>query len=122
MMEQRWKARQQTKSLDKTLTFNFIESSNQHFLWITEVLGSVVQSIVSLTDTFVVKMLATLVSAIPNSQIFCWKKMWVVSLNAKATHIFFSKSINVYANVNDQSVDDTLINDIVSFEQLGPDH
>ena len=33
---------------------------------------------------------------------------------------FFSKSISVYALLNDQSFNDTLTNDIVSFEQLGP--
>ena len=33
---------------------------------------------------------------------------------------FFSKNINVYAISNDQSLNDTLTNDIVSFEQLGP--
>ena len=49
--------------------------------------------------------------------------MWVAFANAKATqwHIFFSKNISVYAIVNDQSFNDTLTNDIVSFEHLGPD-
>ena len=47
--------------------------------------------------------------------------MWVAFANAKATHIFFfSKNVSVYAIVNDQSFNDTLTNDIVSFEQLGP--
>ena len=46
--------------------------------------------------------------------------MWVAFANAKATHIFFSKNISVYAISNDQSFKDTLTNDIVSFEQLGP--
>ena len=41
-------------------------------------------------------------------------------MNAKATHIFFSKNISVYAIFNDQSFNDTLTNEIVSFEQLGP--
>ena len=59
-----------------------------------------------------VKMLTVLVSTIPNSQVFLLKK---------ATHIFFSKNISVYAIVNDQGFNDTLTNDIVSFEQLGPD-
>ena len=40
--------------------------------------------------------------------------------NAKATHIFFSKSISMQAIFNDQSFNDMLTNDIVSFEQLGP--
>ena len=34
---------------------------------------------------------------------------------------FFSKNISVYAVFNDQSFNDTLTNDILSFEQLGPD-
>ena len=34
---------------------------------------------------------------------------------------FFSKYISVYAIFNDQSSNDTLTNDIVSFEQRGPD-
>ena len=46
--------------------------------------------------------------------------MWVAFANAKATHIFFSKSISIYAIFNDQSFNDTLTNDIAGFEQLGP--
>ena len=34
---------------------------------------------------------------------------------------FFRKNISVYAIFNDQSFNDTLINDIISFEQLSPD-
>ena len=33
---------------------------------------------------------------------------------------FLHKNINVYAIFNDQSFNNTLTNDIVSFEQLGP--
>ena len=48
--------------------------------------------------------------------------MWVAfaNANAKATHIFFSKNISVYAIFNDQSFNDMLTNDILSLEQLGP--
>ena len=47
--------------------------------------------------------------------------MWVAFTNAKATH-FFSAKILVYMPIfNDQSFNDTLTNDIVSFEQLGPE-
>ena len=46
------------------------------------------------------------------TDIFAEKKM--------CTHIFFSKNIGIYAIFNDQSFNDTLTNDIVSFEQLGP--
>ena len=47
--------------------------------------------------------------------------MWVGFANAKATHFFFSKNISIYAIFNDQSFNDTLTNNIVSFKQLGPD-
>ena len=33
---------------------------------------------------------------------------------------FFSKNISIYAIFNDQSFNDTLTNDIFSFERLGP--
>ena len=33
---------------------------------------------------------------------------------------FFSKNISIYALFNDQSFNDTLTNNNVSFEQLGP--
>ena len=38
-------------------------------------------------------------------------------------HTFFSAkiNINIYAIFNDQSFNDTLTNDTVSFEHLGPD-
>ena len=45
--------------------------------------------------------------------------MWIDFANAKATHIFFSKNISVYAISNDLGFNDTLTNDINSFEQLG---
>ena len=92
--------------------------------WVTietmKCLGPVVQSIISLTSPLVVKMLTVLVSTISNSQVFLLKKMWVAFANAKATHIFFSKNIGLYAIFNDQSFNDMLTNNIVSFEQLGP--
>ena len=74
--------------------------------------GPVVQSIVSLTSSLVVKMLTALVSTVSDCQLFLLKKM---------SH-FFSKNIKAYAIFNDQSFNDTLTNDIVSFEQLGPDY
>ena len=45
--------------------------------------------------------------------------MWEAFANAKLL-TFFSKNISVYAIFNDQSFNDTLTNDIISFEQLGP--
>ena len=82
-------------------------------------LGPVVQSNVSLMNSLVVKILTILVSTISNSQVFLLKEMWVAFANAKATHIFFSKN-SVYAIYNDQSFNDMLNEDIVSFAQLGP--
>ena len=38
----------------------------------------------------------------------------------KLLTFFFSKNISRYAILYDQSFNDTLTNDIVSFEQLGP--
>ena len=40
----------------------------------------------------------------------------------KLLTFFFSKNIRVYAIFNDYSFNDTLTNNIVSFEQLGPDY
>ena len=34
---------------------------------------------------------------------------------------FFHQNISVYAIFNDENYNDTLTNDIISFEQLGPD-
>ena len=56
-----------------------------------------------------VKILTVLLSTIYNSQVFILKK----------SHVF-SKNISIYAIFNNQSFNDTLNNDIVSFEQLGP--
>ena len=74
-------------------------------------LGQVVQSIVSLTSSLMVQMLPVLVSTISNSQVFLLKKM--------CSH-FFSKNISIFAIFNDQIFNDTLSNNIISFEQLSP--
>ena len=42
--------------------------------------------------------------------------MWGAFANAKATHIFSAKIFSVYAIFNDQSFNDMLTNDIISFE------
>ena len=82
--------------------------------------GSVVQSIVSLTSLLVVKMLTVLVNTISNSHVFCRKNVSSFCKCKSYSH-FFSKNICKYAIFNEQSFNDTLTNDIVSFEQLGPD-
>ena len=48
--------------------------------------------------------------------------MWVAFANAKASHIFSAKILTYnYAIFNDQSFNGMLTNNILSFEQLGPD-
>ena len=66
-----------------------------------------------------VKMLTVLVSTIPNSQVFLLKKCEQLLQMQSYSH-FFSKNIRIYAIFNDQIFNNTLTNDIVSFEQLGP--
>ena len=46
--------------------------------------------------------------------------MWVAFANVKATHIFFSKNITMYAIFNDIIFNNTLSNDTVCFEQKDP--
>ena len=65
-------------------------------------------------------MLTVLVSTIYNSQLFCRKNVSSFCKCKSYSH-FFSRNISVYAIFNDQSFNDTLTNDIVSFEQLGPE-
>ena len=76
--------------------------------------GLVVQSIVSLTSSLMVIMLTVLVSTISNSQVFLLKNVSSFCKCKSYAH-FFSKSISVHAIFNDQSFNDTLTNDIVSF-------
>ena len=80
------------------------------FLWIIQ--GPVVQSIISLTSSLVVK------STISNSKVFLPKN---VSSFCKSYSHFFSKNMRIYAIFNDQSLNNMLTNNIVSFEQLGPE-
>ena len=56
-----------------------------------------------------VKMLTVLVSTISNLQ----------ALQKLLT--FFSENISIYDIFNDQRINDTLTNGVVSFEQLGPE-
>ena len=81
--------------------------------------GPVVQSIVSLMSSLVVKMLTIQVSTISNSQIFLLENLSSFCKCKSYSH-FFCKNNSVYAILNDHSFNDTLTNDIISFEQLGP--
>ena len=60
-----------------------------------EVLGPVVQSIVSLTSSLRVILLTVLAETIYNILIFFAEKMWVHT--AKATHIFSAKYFSIFA-------------------------
>ena len=84
--------------------------------------GPVFQSNVSLMSYLVVEMLTVPVSIISNSQVFllknggsfCKCKFFIAKIH------FYSKNINIYAIFNDQSFNNMLNNNTVSFEQLGP--
>ena len=65
-------------------------------------------------------MLTVLVNTESNSHEFLLKKNVSSFCKCKSYSHFFSKNINVYAIFDDQSFNDTLTNDIVSFEHLGP--
>ena len=62
-------------------------------------------------------MLTDLDSTISNSLVFFAEKMWVAFANAKATHIFSAKILSYMQYLMIK----WLNNDIVSFEQLGPE-
>ena len=66
-----------------------------------------------------VKNFTVLVSTISNSRVFLLKNLSSFCKCKSYSH-FFSKNISVYTIVNNQSFNDTLTNDIISFEQLGP--
>ena len=93
--------------------------NNEDFDHCNDFLGPVVQSIISFTSSLVVKMLTVLVSTISNLQVFLLKNVSSFCKCKSYSH-FFSKNISIYAIFNDQSFNNTLTNDMVSFEQLGP--
>ena len=83
--------------------------------------GPVVQSVVSLTSSLRVISLTVVADSIHNILIFFAEKNVSSFCTAKATHIFFSKKfqhICISLNVN---FNESLTNDVVSFEQLGPE-
>ena len=82
--------------------------------------GPVVQRIVNLTSSLVVKMLTVLVDAISNSQVFFAEKNVSSFCKCKSSSHFFSAKI-LYDIFNDQNFNDSLTNCIVNFQQLGPD-
>ena len=65
-------------------------------------------------------MLIVLVSTKSNSQVFLLKNVSSFC-KCKSYSQFFRKNISICSIFNDQCFNDTLTNDIVSFEQLGPE-
>ena len=82
--------------------------------------GPVVQSVISLTSSSRVISLTVLADSIHNILIFFAKKNVSSFCAAKATHIFFSKKFQHICVSLDVNFNESLTNDIVSFEQLGP--
>ena len=81
--------------------------------------GPVVQSVVSLTSSLRVISLTVLVDSIYNILIFFAKKMWVAFALQKLL-TFFNKKFQHICISLDVNFNESLTNDIVSFEQLGP--
>ena len=77
-------------------------------------LGPVVQSIISLTKSFVNDLLSSLVRIKPIAVIFLAKEIERSFCTAKASHIFWQRSGSVFAYLTSHS------NNVVSFEQLDP--
>ena len=83
-------------------------------------LGPLVQSVLSLTSSLRVISLTVLADSIYNILIFFAEKNVSSFCTAKATHIFFSKKFQHICVSLDVNFNESLTNDIVSFEQLGP--
>ena len=89
------------------------------YYWKDDNQGPVVQSVVSLMSSFRVISLTILADSIYSILIFFAEKMWVASALQKQ-HTFFSKKFQHICISLDVNFNESLTNDIVSFEQLGP--
>ena len=78
--------------------------------------GPVVQSVVSLTSSLRVNSLTVLADSIHNILIFLLKKCALQKLLT-----FFSKKFQHICVSLDVNFNESLTNDVVSFEQVGPD-
>ena len=83
--------------------------------------GPVVQSVVSLTSSLRVISLTVLADSIYNIQIFFAEKNVSSFCTAKSYSHFFSKKFQHICVSLDVNFNESLTNDVVSFEQLGPD-
>ena len=82
--------------------------------------GPVVQSVVSLTSLLRVISLTVVVDSIHNILIFFAEKMWVAFAPQKLLTFFFSKKFQHICVSLDVNFNESLTNDVVIFEQLGP--
>ena len=83
-------------------------------------LGPVVQSVVRLTSSLRVISLTVLADSIYNILIFFAEKMWVAFALQKLFTFSSAKKIQHICVSLDENFNETLTNDIVSLEQLGP--
>ena len=84
-------------------------------------MGPVVQSVVSLTSSLRVISLTVLADSIYNILIFFAEKMWVAFALQKLLTFFFRKKFQHICVSLDVNFNESLTNDVVSFEQLGHD-
>ena len=134
MFHKNWWKIYLTDSLQRCQAFN---KANYHLIisqsvvavflyWVTKLesgnnQGPVVQSVVSLTSSLRVISLTILADSIYNILIFFAEKMRVAfTLHCKSYSHFFSKKFQHICISLDLNFNESLINDIVSFEQLGP--
>ena len=94
------------------------ECTSETQRWKLRKLGPVVQSVVSLTSSLRVISLTVLADSIYNIMIFFAEKMWVAFAMQKLL-TFFQQKISAYLRI-DVNFNESLTNDVVSFEQLGP--
>ena len=92
------------------------KKNNNLMIW-----GPVVQSFVSLTSSLRVISLTVLVDLIYNILIFFAEKMWVAFALQKLLTFVFSKKFQHICVSLDVNFNESLTNDVVSFEQPGPD-
>ena len=82
--------------------------------------GPVVQSIVSLTSSLSGQLVKCFMTLQPKTLIFCVEK-WEKLLHCKSFSHFFNKKYWHILDINVWNFNETLTNDVVSFEQPGPD-
>ena len=103
----------------------FSSSTPYHYypkIWTCSIdkLGPVVQSVVSLTSLLRVIWLTVLAGSIYNILIFFAEKMWVAFALQKLLTFFSAKKFQHICISLDENFNESLTNDVVSFEQLGP--